>query len=115
RHDDIDLGLDQLRCVFLELLGAQSVTVPIDGEVAALAEAEPPELVEEGEMMRRVARGGVHAADSIDPSRLLRARGKRARRRAADKRHELAPSHAATKDRDSAIRTIAHPTRSGTG
>jgi hypothetical protein len=34
-QDDIDLGFDQLRRMFLELLNAQSVTAPIDVEVLA--------------------------------------------------------------------------------
>jgi hypothetical protein len=53
----------------------------------ALDEAEPPQLVIQREMMRRIAWTGVQAAEAINPSGFLRARRKRPRRRAALARH----------------------------
>jgi hypothetical protein len=40
----------------------------------ALDEAEPPQLVIQREMMRRIAWTGVQAAEAINPSGFLRAR-----------------------------------------
>jgi hypothetical protein len=58
----------------------------------ALDEAEPPQLVIQREMMRRIAWTGVQAAEAINPSGFLRAR-RRPRRRAGDNSDELAVVH----------------------
>jgi hypothetical protein len=49
----------------------------------ALDEAEPPQLVIQREMMRRIAWTGVQAAEAINPSGFLRARRERPRCRSA--------------------------------
>src|SRR5262245_13278798 len=75
-----------------EPLSGHAVTSRIDYEVLAVNEAEPPQLVEQREMMRRVAWTGVQAADAISPPGFLRARRERPRdRSAAEQRDELAP------------------------
>src|SRR5262249_54031202 len=79
-----------------EPLSGHAVTSHIDYEVLAVDEAEPPQLVEQREMMRRVAWTGVQAADAISPPGFLRARRERPRSRAAEERDELAPSHSIT-------------------
>src|SRR5262249_15672737 len=80
-----------------EPLSGDAVASRIDHEVLAVDEAEPPQLVEQREMMRRVARTGMQAADPINPSRFLRARRERPRsRRDAEQRDEVAPSHSIT-------------------
>src|SRR6516165_827989 len=77
-----------------EPLSGQAVTSRIDYEVLAVNEAEPPQLVEQREMMRRVAWTGVQAADAISPPGFLRPRRDRPRScRAAEQRDELAPPH----------------------
>ncbi len=68
-QDDIDLGFDQLRRMFFESLGAQSVTVSIDREVLAFDEAGAPEFLKQRDMMRRIARTGVHGAEAIGSPR----------------------------------------------
>src|SRR5262249_15034147 len=78
-------------------LSGHAVTSRIDYEVLAVDKAEPPQLVEQREMMRRVAWTGMQAADAINPSGFLRARRERPRdRRAAEQRDELAPVHSIT-------------------
>jgi hypothetical protein len=63
----------------------------------ALDEAEPPQLVIQREMMRRIAWTGVQAAEAINPSGFLRARRQRpCRSRAAEQRDELATLHSIT-------------------
>src|SRR5215831_12249668 len=77
-----------------EPLSGHAVTSRIDYEVLAVDKAEPPQLVEQREMMRRVAWTGMQAADAINPSGFLRARRERPRdRRAAERRDEVATSH----------------------
>src|SRR5262245_42152979 len=80
-----------------EPLSGHAVTSRIDYEVLAVDKAEPPQLVEQREMMRRVAWTGVQAADAISPPGFLRARRERPRhRRAAEQRDELAAFHSIT-------------------
>src|SRR5262245_51191122 len=80
-----------------EPLSGHAVTSRIDYEVLAVDKAEPPQLVEQREMMRRVAWTGMQAADAINPSGFLRARRERPRdRRAAEERDELAAPHSIT-------------------
>src|SRR5262249_6272913 len=79
-----------------EPLSGHAVTSRIDHEILAVDEAEPPQLVEERVMMRRVAWTGVQAADAINPSGFLRARRERPRRRAAEQCDEVAASHSIT-------------------
>ena len=67
------MSLDQLRGMFFESLDAQSVTVPIDREVLAFDETGAPEFLKQRDMMRRIARTAVQAAEAVGPPRLLRA------------------------------------------
>src|SRR6516162_3330983 len=83
--------------MYCEPLSGHAVTSRIDHEVLAIDEAEPPQLVEQREMMWRVAWTGVQAADAINPPGFLRVRCQRpCRRRAAEQRDELAPLHSIT-------------------
>jgi hypothetical protein len=77
----------------------------------ALDEAEPPQLVIQREMMRRIAWTGVQAADAINPSGFLRARHERPRgRSAAEQRDELAASHSITSSaRASSVGSTSRP------
>jgi len=59
--------------MFFESLDAQSVTVPIDREVLAFDETGAPEFLKQRDMMRRIARTAVQAAEAVGPPRLLRA------------------------------------------
>src|SRR6516165_4848973 len=74
-----------------EPLSGHAVTSRIDYEVLAIDEAEPPQLVEQREMMRRVAWTGMQAADAINPPGFLRPRRERPRRRAAECGQQLPP------------------------
>jgi hypothetical protein len=77
--------------MYRESLSGHAVTSRIDHEILALDEAEPPHLLEQREMMQRIARTRVQAAEAIDPPRFLCARRERPRgRRAAEQRYELA-------------------------
>src|SRR6516225_178948 len=83
--------------MYCEPLSGHAVTSGIDHEVLAIDEAEPPQLVEQREMMRRVAWTGVQAADAINPPGFLRVRCQRpCRRRAAEQRDERATLHSIT-------------------
>src|SRR6516165_6590154 len=82
--------------MYCEPLSGHAVTSRIDHEVLAIDEAEPPQLVEQREMMRRVAWTGVQAADAISPPGFLRARRERPRGRTAEQRNELATLHSIT-------------------
>src|SRR5258707_15710869 len=73
-----------------EPLSGHAVTSRIDHEVLAVDEAEPPQLVEQREMMRRVAWTGVQAADAINPSEFLRARRERPHSRSAAEQRDAA-------------------------
>src|ERR1700756_5249389 len=80
--------------MYREPLSGDAVARRIDHEVLTVDEAEPPQLVEQREMMRRVARTGMQAADPINPSRFLRKRRERqCCRCTAKQRDELAPFH----------------------
>src|SRR5262249_45016674 len=69
-------------------------TIPIDREVLALGKAESPQVIEQRDLMRRVAWSGVEATEAINPAGLLSARRERPRgHRAAEQRDELAPPH----------------------
>jgi hypothetical protein len=77
--------------MYREPFSGHAVTRRIDHEVLAVDEAEPPQLVEQREMMRRIAWTGVQAAEAINPSGFLRARSERPRSgSAAEQRDELA-------------------------
>src|SRR5262249_1118219 len=69
--------------------------ISINDEVAALDQAVAAQLVEQRGHHRRSARIGVQDTDAIGPT-VLRTRHERLRRRAAEQRHELAPSHSIT-------------------
>src|SRR5262245_57038539 len=71
-----------------EPLSGHAVTSRIDYEVLAVDEAEPPQLVEQREMMRRVAWTGVQAADAISPPGFLRSRRERPRDCRAAEQHD---------------------------
>src|SRR6516225_6219567 len=55
--------------MYCEPLSGHAVTSGIDHEVLAIDEAEPPQLVEQREMMRRVAWTGVQSSTSRLPKR----------------------------------------------
>src|SRR5262249_19185533 len=61
RPDNIAPSVPKFGRMLLELLGGQAVTVPIDREVLPLDKAEPPQLIEQCNLMRRVAWSGVDA------------------------------------------------------
>src|SRR5215470_7424784 len=82
-------------CPLSESRYMHAVTSRIDHEILAVDEAEPPHLLEEREMMQRIARTGVQAAEAIDPPGFLRARRERPRSRAAEQRDEIASVHCA--------------------
>src|SRR5262249_58985291 len=80
----------------LHSLGQQRETGCIDYEILAFDEAEPPQFIEQREIMRCIARARKHAAESINAPGLLAARRERPRRRAAKQRDERAASHSIT-------------------
>src|SRR5262249_20683666 len=95
RQDHVHASFHQIGRMCREPLSGHAVTNRIDYEVLAVDKAEPPQLVEQREMMRRVAWTGVQAAPAISPPGFLRARRERPRgRRAADQRDEIASFHA---------------------
>src|SRR5262249_9006675 len=96
RQDDIDLSFHQLGRMFLELLDPQSITAPIDDEILAPDEAEPPQFAKERDMKGRIAWTGEHATETINPSGLLGPRRERPRRGPTDERDELVPFHSIT-------------------
>src|SRR5262245_39010228 len=78
----------------LHSLRQQRETGCIDYEILAFDEAEPPQFIEQREIMRCIARARKQAAEAINASGLLSARHERPRDgRAAEQRDELAPFH----------------------
>jgi len=57
-QNGIDLGFDQFPGDVREPVGAESVAAHIDVEVLAQHETNPPQPVEERDMLRRIARAG---------------------------------------------------------
>jgi hypothetical protein len=97
RQDHVHASLHQIGRMYREPLSGHAVTRCIDHEVLAVGEAEPPQLVEQREMMRRIAWTGVQAAEAINPSGFLRPHRERPRSHAAEQRDELAaPDHSIT-------------------
>src|SRR5215472_15494476 len=91
RQDHVHASLHQIGRMYREPFSGHAVTRRIDHEVLAVDEAEPPQLVEQREMMRRIAWTGVQAAEAINPSGFLCARDERPRSgSAAEQRDELA-------------------------
>src|SRR5262245_21198303 len=81
----------------LHSLRQQRETGCIDYEILAFDEAEPPQFIEQREIMRCIARTRKQAAEAINASGLLSARHERPRDgRAAEQRDELAPFHSIT-------------------
>src|SRR5262245_66418768 len=76
----------------LHSLRQQRETGCIDYEILAFDEAEPPQFIEQREIMRCIARARKQAAKAINASGLLAARRERPRRRAAEKGDEIASS-----------------------
>src|SRR5262245_11922016 len=74
----------------LHSLRQQRETGCIDYEILAFDEAEPPQFIEQREIMRCIARARKQTAEAINASGLLSARHERPRgRRPAAKRDEL--------------------------
>src|SRR5262245_53953639 len=81
----------------LHSLRQQRETGCIDYEILAFDEAEPPQFIEQREIMRCIARARKQAAEAINASGLLSARHERPRdRRAAEQSDELASRHSIT-------------------
>src|SRR5262249_29714449 len=94
RQDHVHASFHQLGRMYRKALSGHAKTSRIDHEVLAVDEAEPLQLVEQREEMRRIARTGEQAAEAINPSGFLCARDERpAGRRAAEQRDELAALH----------------------
>src|SRR5262249_31689366 len=93
RRDNVDPGVHQFDRMLLELLCGQAVTIPIDREVLALGKSEPPQLIEQRDLMRRVAWSGVEATQAINSAGFLPAHSERPRRRPAQQRDERAALH----------------------
>src|SRR5204862_4000344 len=79
-----------------EPLNGQAVTTHIHREVLAVDETEPPQLVEERDMMRGITWADNQRSHAINPSEFLPVRPERPRRRPAEQRNELAPPHSIT-------------------
>src|SRR5262249_2149930 len=78
-------------------LRQQRETGCIDYEILAFDEAEPPQFIEQREIMRYIARARKQAAEAINASGLLSARHERPRDgRAGEQRDELAAPHSIT-------------------
>src|SRR5262245_10115831 len=75
----------------LHSLRQQRETGCIDYEILAFDEAEPPQFIEQREIMRCIARARKQTAEAINASGLLSARHERPRGRAAKHHDELAP------------------------
>src|SRR5262245_50332158 len=81
----------------LHSLRRQTETGCIDDEVSAFDEAEPPQFIEQRDIMRCIAQARQHDADAIDASGFLPLSDERPRsRRAAEQRDELASPHSIT-------------------
>src|SRR5262249_49264850 len=93
RQDHVYASFHQIGRMYRESLSGHAVTSRIDHESLAVDEAEPPHLLEQREMMRRIAWTRVQAAEAIDPPGFLRPRRERPRSRAAEQSDELAASH----------------------
>src|SRR5262245_51350030 len=75
-------------------LRQQRETGCIDYEILAFDEAEPPQFIEQREIMRCIARARKQATEAINASGLLSVRRKRpCQRRAAEQRYERASPH----------------------
>src|SRR5262245_54204532 len=75
----------------LHSLRQQRETGSIDYEILAFDEAEPPQFIEQREIMRCIARARKQAAEAINASGLLSACRERPHCRAAEQRDELTP------------------------
>src|SRR5262245_63873829 len=80
----------------LHSLRRQTETGCIDYKVLAFDEAEPPQFIEQRDIMRCIAQARQHDADAIDASGFLPLSDERPRRRAADERDEIAALHSMT-------------------
>src|SRR5262249_50739186 len=94
RQDDIHASFHQIGRMALHSLRQQRETGCIDYEILAFDEAEPPQFIEQREIMRCIARARKQAAEAINASGLLSARHERPRDgRAAEQRDELPALH----------------------
>src|SRR5262249_10421659 len=96
-HDDIHASFHQIGRMALHSLRQQRETGRIDYEILAFDEAEPPQFIEQREIMRCIARARTQAAEAINASGLLAARRERPERGcAAEERYERASVHSIT-------------------
>src|SRR5262249_50276964 len=94
REDHIHGTAHQIGRMDLHSLRRQTETGCIDDEVSAFDEVEPPQFIEQRDIMRCIALGRQHDADAIDASGFLPLSDERPRGyRAAEQRDELAPFH----------------------
>src|SRR5262245_30375917 len=97
RQDDIHASFHQIGRMALHSLRQQRETGCIDYEILAFDEAEPPQFIEQREIMRCIARARKQAAEAINASGPLAARHERPRDgRAAEQRYERAALHSIT-------------------
>jgi hypothetical protein len=93
--DHVHLAFHQIGRMPREPVNGQAVTTHIHREVLAVDEAEPPQLVEERDMMRGITWADNQRSHAINPSEFLPARRERpSNRRAAEQRDERAPPDA---------------------
>src|SRR5262249_59547659 len=99
----------------LHSLRRQTETGCIDYKVLAFDEAEPPQFIEQRDIMRCITRARKQGAEAIDASGFLPLSDERPRRRAAEQSDELASFHyitssarLVTEDGDSRRRTLAY-------
>jgi hypothetical protein len=85
-RDDIYASFHQIGRMDLHSLRRQTVTGCIDYETLAFDKAEPPQFVEQRDIMRCIARARKQAAEAIHASGLLSERRERPRGRAAERR-----------------------------
>src|SRR5262245_35308493 len=96
RQDEIHASFHQIGRMVLHSLRQQRETGCIDYEILAFDEAEPPQFIEQREIMRCIARARKQAAEAINAPGLLAARRERPRGRTAEQRYELATLHSIT-------------------
>ena len=97
-QDDVRAECDQFRCVSTTALGIAGTPAVVDPHIAALGPAQLLQAICEryqtGLSFRAVCGHAHEHADAPHPLTLLRPRRERPRRRAAEQRDELPPSHA---------------------
>ena len=97
RKDHIHGTVHQIGRMDLHSLWRQPETGCIDHEVFAFDEAEPPQFIEQRDIMRCIAWARKQGAEAIDASGFLPASDEwPCRRRASEQRDELATPHSIT-------------------